>query len=589
MPHALVSLPDVYESVIRRVAVDMTRQLIDVMRIPPETPIRLPGSAETIPMNNGTFGPCDNTGIAFPGTSGRLTIRFTEETDEQDTLVTAVKRQEHNPIFLDPVRDIRITPVYRRVRMVMSFDYKSENITQAHQWLDLMRNQISTMRAELYHDVEYHYAIPSAVKALLRHLWELKESSAVPDGDSFGEYLDRYLLQPTTTATTLIGTHERRVVKERQFEVLGWFDFTDSPPVPEKESNEAGTFLTSFNYTLQYQRPTQLWCRWPMLIHNQPISQTFRPTEPYSTWRKLPRKVSLMKSSLEQFLKDFEVQGLPYIHHPEVDDWVPPTVPDGRLTFFTGLLVVDPENPRRVLNLGKMGPFAVTPFLLEYAYQQGDRFFQSGQSIFEFRLYENNRWAQEYQLRFVEGSVQIESDRDLDLTKYYHIQISLLRDWTVLEREVIQCLRRYPTIAYTALQALGVKLGGGTFEDLKLLGLGSTRLSTAECPGEGSLIGPPAYGGTWPWPWLGPEWDNTPWPGYDWEGDGWPGNPNPALPSPLPPWWKWDRDPDTGGIIRDRDMRDAVNDTAERVRLPVNRVEIGSPLVLYTSILTYHP
>jgi hypothetical protein len=586
MPHALVPLPDVYESVIRRVAIAMTRQLGEAMRLPVDTPIRLPGDTGTIPMNNGTFGPCDNTGIIFPGTSGRLTVRFTEETDEQDTLTTIVNRAEHNPIFHDSGRDILLTPVYRRVRMVMSFDYKVENKTQAQRWVDEMRNRISALRAELYHDVEYHYAVPEPIMALLSHLHALKEDSTVPVGETFEEYLDRYSLQPTTTATTLIGTEGRRVVKEHQHEVLGWFDFTDSPDQPEKEGNEAGTYLASFSYTLHYARPTQLWCRWPMLIHNRTIDRVFRPTEAYSTFKRLPRKVSLTKGNFEKFLDDFTFQGLPYIHHPEIDDWSPKDIPQGRLTFFTGLLVINPDNPRRLLNLADMGPFAFTPYFLEYAFQQGERFFTPGKSIFEFRLYENNRLANDIQLGFESGTVTIEAQRDLDLTKYYHIQISLIRDWSFIDQETIQCLRRYPTVAYTALLALGVYLGGGSLEDLKRLGVGSTRLTTEQCPGEGSLIGPPEHGGTWPWPWLGEEWDMTPWPGCGWEGPGWPGNLQPELVPTLPAWYtRCGGNPNEEGIIRDRDIKDAVDETMRNSRQP----ERINPRVLYLSILTYKP
>src|SRR5690606_4288976 len=122
----------------------------------------------------------------------------------------------------------------------------------------------------------------------------------------------------------------------------------------------------------------------------------------------------------------------------------------------------------------------------------------------------------------------------------YHMQISLLRNWYQVKPSALQCLRRYPTVAYQALRALGIKLGGKEYHELDLLGRDLPRSPDSDCPGEGSLVGDPAEGGIWPWPWLVGDWSTIPWDGADW----------------ISPYHR--------GVIRNKDLQQAVDETDAR-------------------------
>lgn len=620
MPHALIALEDVYESVIRRISIDSISQLAQIMRLPPETAIRLPGNAESVPMNNGMFKPCDDPGINYP-TGGRLVVNFTEETSEDHTLVTHPNRSEHLPVFWDEHRDIIVRPVYRTVIHNLNLEYIAPNQNLAQRWLDEMRSRISMQRAELYQTLEYHFAIPSPVLHLLHHLHTTKEASPTPDGDDFKTYLDKYLFRPTTTAETLIGTAPTRVIQEKQFEVIGWFDFSDSPVVPEKDGNESGAYRASFSYRFQYDRPMQMYCRWPMVVHNKAIAPQYRPQEPYETFRQAHRRVTFTKGSFESLMDNMRAHGIPYLIHPDVDDWTPDTPPKGVLTFFSGLLVLNPNHPRRLVDLFNLGPYTFMPYFLEYFYQQRHTLFGPSSSPFEFRLYQSGHHKTDVSFSFEAGSLRLHANEDLDPTYQYHIQISIRRNWRLLSPDTIQCLRRYPMVTYLTLLALGVKLGNGTYPELSVLGAGTPRTVSEQCPGEGSLLGPPEAGGTWPWPWLGDEWTNTPWPGYGWNDPDsdrnpwdWPGGNNNGFNPGYPTWpgstfppglgdpTTWPPGPGPGGswppgtwpgggsvgIIRDKDMQEAIDKTDRLQDKPVDRTLVGPLSVLYSEIIALH-
>lgn len=600
MPKTLIALPDVYETVTRRVAVALTSQLAQTMRLPGDTLVYLPGATDTIPMNGGTFGDCYDTGVRYPAESS-LTVRYTEEVDEGTTLTTPVQKHTIGPIWRDAPRDIDVRPVYRQVRLQATFEYKAPNITLARRWVDEMRSRISMGRAELYHDIEFHYGVPRPLTELLRHLHETREASESPTGESFEDYYQDHFTVPRKVVSTLTGTEEMDVIPEHQYEMLGWFDFTTTPQEPERSSNEDGTYVSTITYTLYYDRPMQVYCEYPMLIHNRPVSKRYRPQEPYSTFRKVTRRVSATKGSYDAFLEELAMRGVPYIQYPDYDDWIPASIPDNQLTFFTGLMVISPSDPHTLVNLAQLGDMEFTPFFLEYFYHQRDRLFNNQTSIFQFRVYENRTLMSGLGLTLDE-TLTLRSTKALDPTKYYHIQISLQRRWVALDQDVLQCLRRYPTVMYWSLRALGIYLEGVDDPgDLKLIAPNYPRLPKEECPGEGSTIGPPDGpgsgwgswpGGQWPWPWLGDEWDDVPYPGYDYCG--WTDTPWPYLnpgycdmddTGSNPPW------PGSvvlpGGTVGGGSLEDILEETEEKLGHPVDRIVVGPMNVLFAEIITH--
>jgi len=486
MPHALLPLPDVYESVVRRVAVAVTARLARIMHLPEQTLVYLPGNTDSVPMNEGEFGNCCLPNIRYPADS-RLVVRYQEEANDNVTLVTPVNTKEHLPIFEDSIHDVVIRPVWRYVNFTVTLEYTSPNIVVAQRWLDEQRARISMGRAEQYTEVEYHYALPRTLMALFKILHDTMESSEFPTGIPFEQWLASHIKVPTTNIATLIGTNEQLAVVEKQMEVIGWFDFTDTPPTPERDANGVGTYTASINYTFRYSRPTHVACKFPFLMNQNPIPKNLREREGSGTYQQQLRRVSKTKGAFDSLLKSMQAKRLPYIHYPESDDWMPPSMPKRRLTFFTGLVVISKEDLRSIVDLSNMGTLQFTPFFLEYFFHQGNAIFEKGLSFIELSLYENNTRLEGHPLEMVEGTTLVRSKVDLDPNKYYHVQMSLVRNWYELKPSVYECLRRYPTVLYNALRALGVSLSDSPLT-MPFIAKDFDREASVECPGEGSLL-----------------------------------------------------------------------------------------------------
>lgn len=500
MPHALLLLPDVYESVARRVALGVTQHLARLMHLSEDTLVYLPGNIDSVPMNDGVFGNCCIPHLHYPSEE-RLVVRFQEDANDNVTFTTPVNNKEHTPLFYDPITDLAIRPVWRYVTLNVTLEYTAPNITVAQRWLDEQRARISMGRAENYTPIEYHYAFPRTVMALFKTIHETMESSDYPSGIPYEQWLMDNMRVPTTTIAALDGTNEMLSVVERQPEVIGYFDFTDTPQTPERNSDGSGTYVSSMTYTLRYSRPTHVRAAIPFLVHQNPIPKALRSRSAFENHRRETKRVSNTRDAFNRMNQHLQASRLPYVHFPETDDWVPPPPPKGRRTFYTGLIVLNKDDHHEVVDLHKLGTLSFTEFFLEYMFHQGNRLFTEGQSIFEFRLYENNKRLTGHKLSMRPGTTMIVSDKALDPTRYHHVQISFIRNWVRLDPTVIECLRRYPTVLYHSLVALGVRLTGGP-ANLPFLSQYHPRPPSTRCPGEGFTL---CSGKETQFPWSNPE------------------------------------------------------------------------------------
>lgn len=587
MPNALIPLTDVRDTVSTRIAKDMAMQLARVMGLPDKTRIVLPGTAEAVPMNNAHFGNCCEGNPNYPG-EDYVIMRYSEEADVAHALATPVNSNEHMPVFNDPIRDVVVRPVYRHVTFTINLEYNASQRIYAQRWLDDMRTRVSAMRSELYHTLEYHYLLPQPLLKMLRLIHETMEASEAPTGMTLSEYINEYTVLQLKRLENLKGEDPHLAVNERQHESIGWFDFDSSPQPIERNTNESGAYTAVVAYTFNFYRPHQLFAKWPLTVHNKVIPKLLRPDAPYSSWRQVTRRVSNTKGLFDAFLEQMKVHRPPYLQVPEYDDWLPDERDNGCVNFISMVITVSAAEPRWVIDLGNLGEYAFTPYMLEYFTHMGDNLFTRSGSVFKFNLYENGILRNDVNYHFEPGTLKVLTDKDLDLTRPYHLQIGIVRNWHTVSGISINRLRRYPAVAYAALSALGVRLGGGCYRDLKLIGGGLPLPVNPDAPGQNRLVGNPADGGVWPWPWLASDWGDITWPGNTWTGVGWPGggwDHEVTGESCAAPTWPREQ-PSYPGMVRASDMADAIERTDDLAGNPIDGTNIGAYYVMYLSILT---
>jgi hypothetical protein len=555
MPKGLIPIAASGTSVGRRVAVHIVQHLTELMGLPESTQVFLPGSTQAVPLNNAEFGNCCKSNHVYPGDS-RMIVTVVEEAEEEHALTTSVNDKQNRPIIEDKIHNVTVTPVYRYVKMTCNIEFVASSTTQAQRWLDDMRAMFSVGRTEQLHDLEYYFQLPDGLIFALKACHDALMKSPWPLTDTFEDWVVSKLVNGAypKDLTTLAGTHHTLAVAEHQYDALGWFDWTTTPDTPERNSDGSGTFTVNLNYQLQYQRPTHVYIDYPFVLNQYPISKKFRFTEPYWFYRDRLRKVSITKEAFDEFrfIQD-NAGAVPYVHYPNTNDWYPPVTQKlgYALPLFTGLVMLSIDDQQTLMDLSNLGNCRFTPHFLEYFYAQGDATLDDLLGMFEFRLWKNNEHMHGHKFRFKPGTLQIQSVDPLDPQYMYHIQICIKRNWALVHPKVIQCLRNWPTVAWTLLKAIGVRLGGAALlADLELLAPNTPRPNTAPCRGEGYL-----------------------------------------LPEIQPPEVNWGvRGDDVfikNGLVKAKDLEQAVRDTDTISDNYINHTSIGPLTVMFFDILTF--
>lgn len=485
MPHALMVLPDTYDSVIRRVAVDLTEQLSRVISIPPSTEVYLPGNTEKVVMDKGGFGACCTTKIMYDP-EARVTIKYQDIADDNFSLPTAVNTFRNMPVWADTTRDVIVSPVRRMIDFRVDVEYQAEGIVTAKRWLDEQRARISKGGAELTMKLDYYYMLPRPLQGLLRAMYDTIQCSDWPISQTFDEYMDMHFRQSNTHVATLTLEHQQPAIRERQLDVVGWFDFTGTPDTPAANSDKAGAYTVSLSFTVRFEQPTHIYVSYPLVCHQNPIPNCFWPVAQPKRYQEVPRKQGYLRGPLDKMFVAPRPRHVPYIQYPRVNDWATDIKPADSFTFYTGLVNIEKDDQRSLLDLKNIGDWKFTGHFMEYFTDIGTDAITRPGGLFNFRLYKNHEWM-DLQLELEPGTTMLRAPFDLDPTKYYHIEISIDRNWWAVHDRVWNTLRRYPTVFWTVCNLFNVSVGRYPMAKMKLLGVKlKQRIFKQGAPGEGT-------------------------------------------------------------------------------------------------------
>lgn len=477
MPRHFVDIPDVYPGVVRPVLYSATEFLIEKLRLPKETKIYIPGENEDTPMNGGSFACCQNS-VSFPSET-RVVMRFTEEPVLDVTLTTVTNQNDNPPLFYDTVRQVSIRPVRKMVRINCEITVVGQSRGVIQRMIDYIQTQLATLKGEYTLQLKYHYTLPDVVVLLLNDVHKTIESSQTPLHHSFGRYFENHRMHPMMTLSTLTGTAPRIAVDEVQEEVLGWFDFTDTPGRPERTPDEDGSYQISMNFGFNYERPIQLFVEYPLLVHQKLLPKIWLSDTHNHSFYERVRKVSSLKEGFDR-LRSLELRFFPKeISVPERDDWEAPVGASRHSFFFQALLQIDIKQPRLLMDINNMGRWTFGEYLKQYIQDLGSCAF-SDSGIFGLELYRNNKRISTA-IEYLDGKLL--STEDLDTRYVYHIRFGIIRNLRHLSDKVIRCIRRYPHVFHQLIRFLRLPAGAVEFSDIPLIGVGSS-YNEADCIGE---------------------------------------------------------------------------------------------------------
>lgn len=447
MPTINMNLPDVTQSVMRPVVVDLVRQIGVITGIDQEVPIVYAGDNGKIAAAGSIRGTEGDRRARFEG-NRRIIISADESYAEDQNVTDIVGRKGNQPIFVDRMIDTWIAPVYATSEVVVNIRFESKSKEEVSRWRDDMNMKYKMLRISPTHDITYTYSLPRECWIILDAIGRARMEK-VPTASRFGEWLHGCMTSRMTIIGNENGQHRKFSINETQNQIQGYFNYTaENTPKPEFDDG-MGVWRVSFEYRFTYQRPSGIDFHYPIIVHN-----TLLP-ERYTNFEGLvPKKPNPTIARFDQFgwaTQDMNVRSnmlkikpqFPYIRIPAMDDFlIKGTVP-GTGTFMLVLMAMDNEDDKR-FNLQHLGDTIIDKDVLEFIQKSEYKYIGiPGKSIFHLEVYKNT-------MPLTAPSVKVHEDLTVellvktDLTMTYRVRMSLFTDLERLENAAIERLKCFP-------------------------------------------------------------------------------------------------------------------------------------------------
>ena len=390
----------------------------------------------------------------FPETS-KLTIEVSERLIDDLRSTTFTYQPEHIPLWLNDALEVEMRPIYASVELVISIRYRVNSRSEARRFYDFMMMKLRDRDDTTFHDIKYGISLPLVYTEILKEIHRLQELQA-GYGETFEEFFNKGVKLGYTEETDQAGKNVLGVFADTQSRCLGFFDIPDTP---DKAVKEEGTdaYMVEFPYTLRYEKPMDVYFRYPIVIHNSVLSSRYRPkTRMMLESDKLTeRSVSMNAFTYFDGTRDFksDVMSYPGRTIPDFDEFVPRSVPDFTKRVFTILVLLGEEDltvPLMNLNdlehesIGMKLADAVknaivseSPWITNYR-----------KSIFHLGFYKG-RIMQAENLLEIDEDFNIRYTGSLDefsKRKYYHLRLSMITDLSILDDDAKNRLKLMPDL-----------------------------------------------------------------------------------------------------------------------------------------------
>lgn len=464
MPRVATPILSTYDSIVRPVAIATARRICELLSLPNNITMIMPGPGEEAPMTGSTIG--------YQGEDSRfdsddqITIEVTEETTDERVLSTPVYQVEHIPFFLDTALKIKMKPVYSPSELILQFTYRASNRIKASQFRADALLRSNQGRTENLHNIDYHYPVPVEYLQLLKHIHVLRETQA-GYGETFDHWMKEHLTERATNLTNVVGKEHLLVIAEKQIRPIGYFDFS-SQPAPEEREKETGPYVVKFEYRLLYDKVIGAVAEYPLVVHNQLIDDRWFGQRRASGDVLNPENYAAV-AGYSRYAMDHIVklnrccpkkEGLSI---PEFDEWQPSLTHPTTYTLANVMLQVDPDNPYAVLNLeNDLGDFKFADALIPFLKGEASYLNRFAQSVIYLSLYRDDKPVADGSL-LVDRDLNVQSNFPLELRDRYHMRIAVVTDLNFINQGALERFRYSGQACLNILSALQGQLIGEGF------------------------------------------------------------------------------------------------------------------------------
>lgn len=467
MPILQLPVPETKDSVLRPVVNTVMKDLMKIMSLDKNTSILfIDENEEGRQFNSNLLGQSSDKLDAKTnsyGASNRVKINVTEEMDNSYVMSTQVWRTNNMAIWRDDDLKILIKPVYATTELKITIENRFTDKSKALQWRNAMRMKVSNYQDINQHVIMYHYTLPKEVIYIMREMYALRENVA-----GYGDTFEQYFADPKhcsprfTHLTNDDGSWKSMpTIAEKQMRVLGWYDF-DTIPEEGSKGNDSSAWTINFTYTVRFDRPLGIIFEYPLMVHNQLLDQSLRPDydEEYGPMHaEGPQRFFSLGGILMEWFGAYDERRLQQVkwgfNVPKFDEFASADFKPGTVKLYDIMVAINANDRHDLTNLLPGDEVKIDKDILRFIVESEWPYMtRTHKSVLQLSLYNQHGLLNDSYLRF-NKELDITASRNLNLRNAYHVRFGLYVDWTYLDKDAIDRLRKYPDV----VDKLGEYLG----------------------------------------------------------------------------------------------------------------------------------
>lgn len=451
MPRIIIPIPDVYEEVERRIAMAMSKLIVEVGGIQKDIPISYPGWSEQRTQQNSVGIKNDQSNPIRPSTTSKLSITMSEEYVESDYLTTTVHQQNNLNLFADGAIPVRMAPIYLPTEGTLTVTYRCLDLKEATAFRDYFRIRCSENRGEFILKAKYHYGFPIKAFAILEEIHRLRENVA-GYGDTLADWIKNHISEKMSIVTTQAGTQPLMVFNEEQDNIVAFFDFTEPPEIQSADNGAVRTVDFTFKY--RYEKPAYMLLKYPLVIHQQILGEKFRGDVSDKSYSKMQGSKSIISQNYDYFRNLYTKPDGMYVgvRIPYYDDWENPNQHQQTFNIVTALMAFRSENVGETVDLNELPNYQLAPLVKQFFEENPAWITKYTASPFLVTVFKDDVPVSE-DLIEMDSNLVVHFNFPMTLRNTYHIQISLLANLTIIENANLEKLREYPDLCKLIFQA----------------------------------------------------------------------------------------------------------------------------------------
>ena len=448
MPHLAIELTDSYMAMSRALHMTIARNVASIAGLSPATPIRYIGKEMALTMPGSTLDDKTNLGNRLPADQ-RISIEISETYDENFAATTPIIRPEYRTVFYDARLGVWVHPAYQRILATMTIKLTGPDYATVDTWISTMKRKTSQDFGLHVHEVDYHYHIPPQTMQILFEIHRLRELNC-GYGETIGEWLRQCFTPRMDIIANQAGKRNQFVIREKQTEIVGQYDFTANPPKAESE-NQSGTWTAAFSYNYSFDRVETVVVKFPTVIHNQMLSDVYVTQLKTFEVDDIHSLASLSMSAIRKFSYkrrgSVAWDGTPGVPIPPFDDWLPmpSTTVTNSISIFRALVQLDKNNLHGLLSLTALGNWSLPDEVIEYMVQDPLALLTPYKGLFYLSMYDGDVLMDPREL-IVSPNLDITHMRALDERHVYRLCLNMVTELQHLDVPALVTLTEHPVL-----------------------------------------------------------------------------------------------------------------------------------------------